>query len=67
VCSIPTTFSRIWALLIFVCSTSGKATLSKIVSESSSAEYWNTIPNFRRNVLSCRSFSAAMSVPSIRI
>ena len=32
------------------CSRRGKATLSRMLSESSSAAYWNTIPNFCRIV-----------------
>jgi hypothetical protein len=37
--SVCLTFSRTWAFESLVCSTRGKATLSKMLSESSRAEY----------------------------
>src|SRR5581483_4918780 len=49
------------------CSRTGKATLSKIVIESSSAAPWNSTPNLRRMSLSSRWRSRVMSLPSTSI
>ena len=49
------------------CSRSGNATLSSTFSESRSAAYWNTIPNFCRTRFIWYSLSRPMSSPSTQM
>ena len=58
---------RISAFDSFVCSTSGKATLSSTLIESSSAAYWYTTPNFWRTRLSSRAPIGTISSPSMKM